>query len=554
MDIMKRLYFLCSLFLVLGTLLSCGSEDEFVIDDGSANNTDVAVTGLVEKYGATYATISGYVNLQLLTSVGNNPIIGVEMSEVEVTEEGEILHNTYKESTSELVGKKFCVDFNRLRGNCKYKYRSYVDAGNITYYGRYRYFSTTDFVNLTTTGDATNVTFTSANIKFRVDMGTNSGKERFVVGVAYSTNKSKLHVLGSFGEEYFSEDNLKNTSYTVNLKDLLPGKTYYYASYTKAGDTYKFGMIKSFTTKSLQEQLTTGNASDIAYTTASIKGGTSLASFYPKGTKIGYEVRYATSEEVLRYPDIPEGCILYGRDSGYDVYYNSYTHKYIKHPIKYSMSSVSISDGINIISKLSGLKIDQTYYYCVYAGVDGVLLQGEIKKFTTKDLQTNGCVDLDLSCKWAACNLGASSPESFGDYYAWGELETKTSYTYSNYAYYPTAPSVEISGTQYDVARKKLGDPWRMPTRDECWELIENCKIEDVTYKNIDGYLVIGKNGNAIFLPKAGYKYNDSSIPGCAYWSSTYSYYNAAVYQLNGRTLTTDGQNGLCGCSIRPVQ
>ena len=76
-------------------------------------------------------------------------------------------------------------------------------------------------------------------------MGTNSGKERFVVGVAYSTNKSKLHVVGSFGEEYFSEDNLKNTSYTVNLKDLLPGKTYYYASYTKAGDTYKFGMVKS---------------------------------------------------------------------------------------------------------------------------------------------------------------------------------------------------------------------------------------------------------------------------------------------------------------------
>ena len=84
---MKRLVFALSLFLVLGTLISCGSEDEIVIDDGSANTSDVAVTGLVDEYGATYATISGYVNLQLLTSVGSNPTIGIEMSEVKVMSE-----------------------------------------------------------------------------------------------------------------------------------------------------------------------------------------------------------------------------------------------------------------------------------------------------------------------------------------------------------------------------------------------------------------------------------------------------------------------------------
>ena len=75
----KRLFFVWSLFLAIGTLTSCSEEEPEVIDDGSGNTSDIAVTSLVDEYGITYATISGYVNLNLLTSSGDTPGIGVEL-------------------------------------------------------------------------------------------------------------------------------------------------------------------------------------------------------------------------------------------------------------------------------------------------------------------------------------------------------------------------------------------------------------------------------------------------------------------------------------------
>ena len=351
---MRRLYFLCSLFLVLGTLLSCGSEDEFVIDDGSANNTDVAVTGLVDEYGATYAFISGYVNLQLLTSVGSNPTIGIEMSEVKVTEEGETLHNTRTESTSELIGKRFFVNFIGLSGKCQYKYRSFVKAGGITYYGGYRDFSTTDFANLTTTGQVSDITFTSVSITSDIDVDSIKPKESISIGLAYTTNKSKLHPDSTFIVKYFSLDNLEEGTYKINLDNLLTGKTYYYASFTKAGRSLKLGLVKSFTTKSLNGYLETGEATDVSSHTACIKGTSSLASFYPQGAKITYGVRYAISEEAL----------------GGSNYFTS-------------TANISNTSSNNLTANLSGLSAGQTYYYYVYANVDGVLLTGNVKSFTT---------------------------------------------------------------------------------------------------------------------------------------------------------------------------
>jgi hypothetical protein len=119
-------------------------------------------------------------------------------------------------------------------------------------------------------------------------------------------------------------------------------------------------------------------------------------------------------------------------------------------------------------------------------------------------------VDLGLSVFWASCNLGAESPEEYGDYYAWGETKPKTSYTETNYAYYDdnlkqyTDIGVNISGTQYDAATVNLGGDWRMPTKDEMEELIDNCTWEWIQTNGKNGFKVTGKNGNSIFLPAAG--------------------------------------------------
>jgi hypothetical protein len=152
--------------------------------------------------------------------------------------------------------------------------------------------------------------------------------------------------------------------------------------------------------------------------------------------------------------------------------------------------------------------------------------------------------------------LGASTPESTGEYYAWGDVESRTFFYSSNNSHYNQDIGTDISGTDYDAARKVLGSPWRMPTKAEFQELLDKCFFSQVTYKNTTGYLVTGKNGNAIFLPKAGYKEENSSYNGYAYWTSTKfnysSYPNRYAYIYAGSNLSDTYR--YYGCTIRPVQ
>ncbi|MBR4974384.1 MAG: hypothetical protein IKY60_02230, partial [Bacteroidales bacterium] len=135
-------------------------------------------------------------------------------------------------------------------------------------------------------------------------------------------------------------------------------------------------------------------------------------------------------------------------------------------------------------------------------------------------------VDLGLpsGLKWATCNVGANSPEGYGDYYAWGEIETKSEYTYANSKTYDRRMS-DISGkSKYDVARSKWGGSWRLPTKEEFSELRQKCKWQWTTQNGKEGYKVTGPNGNSIFLPAAGLR-DGSSFDSAGefgfYWSST---------------------------------
>ena len=153
--------------------------------------------------------------------------------------------------------------------------------------------------------------------------------------------------------------------------------------------------------------------------------------------------------------------------------------------------------------------------------VDGQYTYGDVRSFTTekkKDEITPGqMVDLGLSVKWAGWNVGASRPEEYGGYYAWGELYEKSDYNWYTYQYYDQENDKyifignNISGTQYDVARVKWGGSWRMPTIAECQELIDKCTWKWTTYNGANGYKLTGPNGNSIFLPAAGYR-NGTSV------------------------------------------
>ena len=141
----------------------------------------------------------------------------------------------------------------------------------------------------------------------------------------------------------------------------------------------------------------------------------------------------------------------------------------------------------------------------------------------------HGYVDLGLpsGLKWATCNVGASRPGDYGNYYAWGEMSTKEEYWRSNSDSYESSDSKwnNIGGnSRYDAATANWGGYWRMPTKEDFEELLRECTWEWTTLNGHNGYKVIGPNGNSIFLPAAGWRYGtDEGRVGSGgyYWSST---------------------------------
>ena len=184
-------------------------------------------------------------------------------------------------------------------------------------------------------------------------------------------------------------------------------------------------------------------------------------------------------------------------------------------------------------------------------------------------------VDLGLSVKWATFNVGATKPEEYGGYYAWGETEEKEDYSWSTYKWcngsyntmtkyctsssYGTVDNKTVLDPEDDVAHVKWGGSWRMPTKAEQDELRTNCTWTWTTQNGVKGYKVTGTNGNSIFLPAAGYRNGmtlDYSGSGGYYWSgslhdfsSSYAYYLG--FDSGGYVWFDYGRYH--GFSVRPV-
>lgn len=165
---------------------------------------------------------------------------------------------------------------------------------------------------------------------------------------------------------------------------------------------------------------------------------------------------------------------------------------------------------------------------------------------TVKKAIPAGAVDLGLKVYWAECNLGASSPEGYGDYYAWGEIEAKTDYSWGSYKwcngasnkltkYCPANMKTYWDGVgtpdgkseldpEDDAAHAVLKGNWHIPTQEE-WQELGKCEWTWTTQNGVNGVRVKGKNGNSIFLPASGFR-KDSSSPQYVgtvgyYWSSS---------------------------------
>ena len=188
-------------------------------------------------------------------------------------------------------------------------------------------------------------------------------------------------------------------------------------------------------------------------------------------------------------------------------------------------------------------------------------------------------VDLGLSVKWATCNVGASKPEEYGDYFAWGETQPKNTYDWSTYKWcngsydtqtkyctknsYGTVDNKTQLELSDDAARANWGGSWRMPTHEEQEELRTQCTWTWTTQNGVYGYKVTSKKSgytnNSIFLPAAGCRYVSSLyIAGSdgSYWSSSLSTdFPGHAYYLyfNSARVDWNGYYRCVGFTVRPV-
>ena len=197
--------------------------------------------------------------------------------------------------------------------------------------------------------------------------------------------------------------------------------------------------------------------------------------------------------------------------------------------------------------QLTGLSAGTTYYVRAYAVIGSTTRYGNVLTFTTPDDGSNGHAYVDLGLPsgllWATCNVGATSPEDYGDYFAWGETTTKSEYNWSTYQHcngsnstltkyctnadYGNNGFVDNQTTLFpedDAATANWGGDWRMPTEAEWQELLDNTTVTWTQQDGVNGRLFTAANGNTLFLPAAGYRYG-SSLDDAGdwgyYWSSS---------------------------------
>ncbi len=332
----------------------------------------------------------------------------------------------------------------------------------------------------------------------------------------------------------------KETLFEITLNDLLKDTLYwyYYELYPNSGDAYNT-VQKTFHTQAFDApeppavELPTVTTAEVTEVTANSAqcGGEVTADGDSEVTERG--ICWSTNAN----PTLTDNHVAAGAGTG------------------------------TFIAAVSGLQANTTYHVRAYATNEVGTAYGQELEFTT--LQGGGSgeheyVDLGLpsGTLWATCNVGANAPEEYGDYFAWGETQTKSTYNFSTYQYcrngnqdqltkYCDSVSYGYNGftdnlttllPEDDAATANWGSGWRMPTETEWEELLQNTTHTWTTQNGVNGYLFTASNGNSLFLPAAGFRWNDELISAGSwgkYWSS--SLVTDVPYYARGFLFNSDG-------------
>lgn len=532
----------------------------------------------------------------------------------------------------------FSATMTGLNWSTTYYVRAYAVTPSGTVYGEQQSFTTRDGIPTLTTDSITSITAISATSGGNItDDGGLSVTAR---GVCWSTSPnptvSDSHTTNGTGAG----------SFTSGITGLEISTTYYVRAYATTSAGTGYGELVSFITRNGIPTVTTAEVTDIQGETATCGGnvtdncgltvttrgvcwstspnptlddshtsnGSGDGSFTSSITGLNisttyYARAYATTSAGTGYGEqvsfttrngIPtvttteitniEGTYANGGgnitdDGGLAVTARGVCWSTSPSPTLADAHTSNGSGAGSFSSYMTGLTMGTTYYVRAYATNSFVTVYGNQLSFTiTNDEAAYVDLGLPSGLLWATCNVGADSPEEYGDYFAWGETQPKDTYnlnTYqyangtswddpqlikycnrSEYGYNDFTDNLTTLLPEDDAATANWGSNWRMPTKEEWQELYQNTTRTWTTQNGVNGRLFTAANGNSLFLPAAGWRYesnlNWSNSKG-GYWSSSlhtsfpsdahnFGFDMASFFEIGNPDGNREG-----GHSVRPV-
>ena len=433
-----------------------------------------------------------------------------------------------------VTNNSFSYALSNLEDETQYFVRAYARNKIGVVYGEEKSFTTQSAVIPTViTTDATNISYTTATVGGTIT--SDGGADITERGVCYSTTVNP------------TIENTKITSgtgtgtYTINLTELTDSTTYYVRAYAINKKGISYGKNVSLMTK--PKELAT--------------------------------ISTVSVTEVTSYSAVVS--VLITSDGGTSIIESGFCYSTSNIPNISNTKIVNTSLKSDFSCQIIGLQKNTTYYIRAYAiNAIGVAYSDAITIQTINPIE-NGheYVDLGLSVKWATMNIGAVSPEDYGDYFTWGEIEPKDEYRSGNYKWYnwrsgkftKYGTDSEVGVVDHkltldmedDAAHMNWGGNWRMPTMIECTELDTNCRWTLTSRNGVIGYEIIGPNGNSIFLPAAGSNYSGLDHQGVQgrYWARNLneylSDYAIVLYFDSSYYYEVTSSYRALGLSIRPV-
>jgi len=444
----------------------------------------------------------------------------------------------------------FTSSITGLSANKTYYVRAYATNSKGTSYGEQKNFTTQQSGTVTVpsviTNSVSNIAQTTATCGGNVT--SDGGATVTAKGVCWSTSQnptiSNSHTTNGSG----------TGSFTSSITGLTANKTYYVRAYATNSKGTGYGTQKSFTT------LQGGDASTPTVTTSSVSNITQTSA------TCGGNV---TS------------------DGGATVTVRGVCWSTSSNPTTNNSHTTNGCGTGSFTSSITGLTANKTYYVRAYAINSAGTSYGDQKSFTTYSGGggTHAYVELGLpsGLLWATCNIGATNPEDYGDYFAWGETSPKSNYSWSTYQWcngsyntltkYCTQSSYGYNGfvdnktvlePADDAAHVNWGGDWRMPTTQEWQELYDNTTstwiIQGGVYGRRFTSTVVGYTGASLFIPAAGHR-TGTSLYGTGsegnYWLSSLGthdpYYAGRIFFDSDDVEWEAVDYRFCGFPVRPV-